>query len=58
MAAFAELVDRSRLDGTDILAVWNEDGKPVAHHSFLLNTDGSSQDAAKCWRGRLDELKD
>jgi len=57
LAAFTALVDRTDLDGKDILAVWNADGKPVAHHSFLLNADGTPKDPGKWWRGRVDVLK-
>ncbi len=49
-AAFAELVARTDLDGTPMLAVLNRDGRPVAHHRF----DG--KDPAKWWRGRLDQI--
>lgn len=50
MAAFAELVARSDLDGSDQLIVLNADGRPVAHH----RCDG--KDPQKWWRGRTDEI--
>lgn len=50
-AAFAELVERADLDGSDLLAVLNRDGRPVAHHRF----DG--KDPAKWWRGRVGEIE-
>lgn len=49
-AAFRSLVDRTDLDGTDMLAVLNRDGRPVAHHRF----DGL--DPLKHWRGRTDQI--
>jgi hypothetical protein len=56
VAAFTELVNRSDLDGKDVLAVLNQDGKPVAHHSFLLDADGKPKEPAKWWRDRVAEL--
>lgn len=49
-AAFKTLVGRTDLDGTQMLAVLNKGGKPVAHHRF----DG--HDPAKQWRGRTDDI--
>jgi hypothetical protein len=56
IAAFTELVNRSDLDGKDVLAVLNQDGKPVAHHSFLLDADEQPLDVTKWWRGRVDAI--
>ena len=57
LAAFTSLVNRSDLDGQAVLAVLNQDGKPVAHHDFRGRPDGVPPDPAKYWRGRLDEIK-
>lgn len=50
LAAFCSLVERADLNGTDLLAVLNRGGRPVAHHRF----DG--KDPAKWWRGRTDQI--
>lgn len=57
LAAFTSLVNRSDLDGQAVLAVLNQDGKPVAHHDFRGRPDGVPPDPAKYWRGRLDKIK-
>ena len=51
LSAFGELVDRSDLDGQKLLAVLNQDGKKIAHHSFQARPGDSDH-----WRGRLDEI--
>lgn len=56
LAAFAELVGRTDLDGTAMLAVLNYNGKPVAHHDFRLRTDGSPLYPDKHWRGKTDQI--
>jgi hypothetical protein len=50
LTAFRTLTDRTDLDGTAMLAVLNENGRPVAHHRF----DGL--DPAKWWRGRTIDI--
>lgn len=57
LAAFGGLVARTDLDGQTVLAVLNQDGKPVAHHDFRGRPDGVPPDPAKYWRGRLDKIK-
>lgn len=57
IAAFASLVGRIDLDGTAMLAVLNQNGRPVAHHDFRLRPDRSPHDPAKYWRGRLDAIQ-
>lgn len=57
LAAFASLVGRVDLDGTAMLAVLNQSGRPIAHHDFRLRPDGSAHDPAKYWRGRLDAIR-
>jgi len=57
LAAFTSLVNRSDLDGQAVLAVLNQDGKPVAHHDFRDRPDGVPPDPAKYWRGRLGDIK-
>lgn len=56
LAAFASLVDRTDLDGSTLLAVLNCSGRPVAHHDFRLQSDGSPHDSGKYWRGKLDSI--
>lgn len=56
LAAFTTLVSRTDLDGMPMLAVLNQDGRPVAHHDFRLRPDGSPHDPAKYWRGKLDAI--
>lgn len=51
LAAFAALTERADLDGSKMLAVLNQDGKPLAHHRF----DRAPGDP-DYWRGRLHEL--
>lgn len=51
-SAFAAIVDRADLDGTDMLAVLNHDGKPLAYHRF----DREPGDP-HYWRDRLDAIK-
>lgn len=50
LAAFRTLTERTELDGTDMLAVLNRNGQPVAHHRF----DG--KDPQKWWRGKTDGI--
>jgi hypothetical protein len=57
LAAFASIVGRTDLDGSPMLAVLNQDGRPVAHHDFRLRPDGSPHDPAKYWRGKLDAIR-
>jgi len=57
LAAFRTLVDRTDLDGTDILAVLNKDGQQVAHHFFKLLPDGTPADPSKWWRGKVDQVQ-
>jgi len=57
LAAFASLVNRTDLDGTPMLAVMNQNGRPVAHHDFRTRPDGTPQDPAKYWRGKLDAIQ-
>jgi hypothetical protein len=56
LAAFASLVSRTDLDGSPMLAVLNQNGRPVAHHYFRLRPDGGPLDPTKYWRGRLDAI--
>lgn len=51
-SAFAAIVDRADLDGTDMLVVLNHDGKPIAYHRF-----GAKPGDSDYWRGRLDDIK-
>lgn len=55
-AAFAALVVRTDLDGSEALAVCNRDGKPVARHAFALGPDGLPSHPDKWWRGQVDHL--
>ena len=57
LAAFASLVGRTDLDGTPMLAVLNQNGRPVAHHDYRLRPNGSAHDPAKYWRGGLDRIQ-
>lgn len=50
-AAFAELVDRTDLDGQKLLAVLNQDGRKIAHHNFQARAGDADH-----WRGRLDQI--
>ena len=51
-AAFAELVNRTDLDGTNTVAAITRHGSPVAHHNF--NALPGSEDF---WRGRVVKLQ-
>lgn len=55
--AFADLVDRTELDGRPLLAVINRDGRIVAQHDFRLDKDGAAHSPANHWRGRIDKLR-
>lgn len=57
LEAFTSLVNRTALDGTPMLAVLNQNGRPVAHHDFRLRPDGVAHDPAKYWRGKLDAIQ-
>ena len=57
LAAFASLVGRTDLDGSTMLAVLNQNGRPVAHHDFRHRPDGAPHDTAKYWRGKLDGIQ-
>lgn len=57
LAAFAELVGRTDLDGQHMLAVLNRDGQPVAHHDFSKpEPPAAGSDAARWWRGRVEKV--
>ena len=56
-SAFGALVNRTDLDGTPMLAVLNQNGRPIAHHDFRHRPDGSPHDPAKYWRGKLDAIQ-
>jgi hypothetical protein len=57
LTAFASLVGRTNLDGALMLAVLNQNGRPVAHHDFRMRPDGAPHDPAKYWRGQLDAIQ-
>lgn len=57
LAAFTSLVNRTDLDGQAMLAVLNQNGRPVAHHDFRGRPEGVAPDLAKYWRGRTDAIK-
>lgn len=57
LAAFTTLVNRTDLDDTSVLAVLNQNGRPVAHHDFRQRPEGVPPDPAKYWRGRTDQIK-
>lgn len=57
LAAFASLVKRTDLDGTHMLAVLNQNGRPVAHHDFRVRPDGSPLYLQYYWRGKLDLIQ-
>ncbi len=52
VSAFSELVSRTDLDGSRMMAVITKNGSPVAHHKFNARPD----DAMYYWRGRIDDL--
>jgi hypothetical protein len=56
LAAFEEMVDRTDLDGSPMLAVLTMRGQPLAHHSFQMTPSGHPQDPGKFWRGKLDDI--
>lgn len=57
LSAFTTLVNRTDLDGQQLLAVLNYNGHPVAHHDFRRRPDGSPLYADKHWRGRTDHIQ-
>lgn len=52
IAAFSELVSRTDLDGSRMLAVITKNGSPVAYHHF----NSSPEDENRYWRGRIEQL--
>lgn len=52
IAAFSELVSRTELDGSRMLAVITKNGSPVAYHHF----NSSPEDENRYWRGRIEQL--
>ena len=55
-AAFSALIDRTEYEGRALLAVFNADGRPIAHHDFRVRPDGSPINPTNYWRGRLSEI--
>lgn len=52
IAAFSELVSKTELDGSRMLAVITKNGSPVAYHKFNAQPDND----AFYWRGRIDRI--
>lgn len=52
IAAFSELVSRTELDGSRMLAVITKNGSPIAYHHF----NSSPEDENRYWRGRIEQL--
>lgn len=56
LAAFSALIACAEFDGQTLLAVFNADGRPIAHHDFRVRPDGSPINPTNYWRGRLSEI--
>lgn len=56
LAAFKNLTDKKELDGQRLLAVLNQDSRPIAHHDFSARP-GATFDETKYWRGRTAKIK-
>lgn len=57
LAAFEKLISRTDLDGTQMIALLNCNGRPVACHDFQLRPDGSPLKPENHWRGKIHEIK-
>lgn len=57
LAAFRALVERADLDGQRLLAVFNRDGAPIAHHDFSKPAPPApGSDPLRWWRGRTGDI--